>query len=236
MMRQRLEHELNPPTWNPVTTSLAEARETKECSSSSSSSTTTTTTTSSIKSSLSSQLSVAADDSTAKMLRRNKQLQEQLMLSCTSALELEREADTYSVGHPARKTSYRVAAGAYNMVLLQIDDSRCSIEKLLEGLSVVATLSSSGNSSSRVCDDMASETTNHRQVVIAEKKSQLSKLQTVSTYYHERAESLGEKIKQMETEERMNKKTDSKENDEDSYKSEASWSSAYGQVYNSDHK
>ena len=64
------------------------------------------------------------------MLHQNQQLQEkmlQLQDACNSALALEKNAKSYSVGHRAREQAFRVAAGAYDIILLQIDDIRSSL-------------------------------------------------------------------------------------------------------------
>ena len=125
MMRQRLEHELNPPTWNPIfqppaAAVAAEAHETKESAP--------------LMLPLPLHVPVSRNERVApsdqQMLHQNQQLQEkmlQLQDACNSALALEKNAKSYSVGHRAREQAFRVAAGAYDIILLQIDDIRSSL-------------------------------------------------------------------------------------------------------------
>ena len=80
--------------------------------------------------------SVATTDATQQLYNQHKRNQLELHQSCTSALELKSIADRYTLNHPARATSYRIALGAYDMVVEQIENTQVVLKKylsLLEG-------------------------------------------------------------------------------------------------------
>ena len=80
--------------------------------------------------------SAATTDATQQLYNQHRRNQLELHQSCTSALELKSIADRYTLNHPARATSYRIALGAYDMVVEQIENTKVVLKKylfLLEG-------------------------------------------------------------------------------------------------------
>ena len=196
MMRQRLEDELNPPTVNPIFADQQSVHETKESAPS-------------LMLPLPVHVSIplsrnerVAPSEQQMLLHRNKQLQEemlQLQDACKSALALERNTESYSVGHRARETAYRVAAGAYDIILLQIDDIRSSTKKLI--LDSKEDDDASDDFSSDRSDDDDDD------AFIAENKARVVYLCSVSSAYRQHAAVFQEKMRRMKEEERMNQQT-----------------------------
>jgi len=139
-IRQRLEHETTvaPQIWN-VDVDVVES---KSCSLLEENDTRTTilvlrTLSNSTDEFSESKTSVNTTTSaTQQLYKQHKRNQLELHQSCTSALDLKSIADRYTLNHPARATSYRMALEAYAMVVEQIENTQVVLKKylsLLEG-------------------------------------------------------------------------------------------------------